>query len=1416
MTKQFLSESINYLDYIIFAVAPIGIITALVSTIRLCGSTALRAFVGRSQEGQGTVEAELCTSTSRDVCELFTRGGIQRVLGRPSILELVYLPSHEDSVRSPEEKAKAYPELFLSKEYFTENARMADSPWKELGWLPTRGRKAPMVAPNPNLSLNIGIRRPPNWILVTIAIVGLVLQIGVLALAGVGVWNLGWNLSEGGGSAARDYAPIMFIVGTTLLCTGMWGCAFLIGQTTQEVRFERKSDTTQGGKPRLVWVQPGPQVIGDQSFDSFAYVEDKNTINIWYSSRKALDKSFELYTYAAVLSTLIGYIVQFIGIRGMKAWVSLAQLGVTIIMSLLRGGLRTQRLGQDDNELDRMPDLVTGHELDWLAYRIAFEGKDSLRHTTWHVTAQHGKGVEGQHLPQRELEKSFVTIDKEMSNSPATAAGDQQNSVDSGSHGVGMEGLTLHVRSRLAHLTGLSDSAEGDHRYHQVWKDEHVNVRARARQLSSVFRTALSSKRSGGSAKNIDLRIFATTMDGSKSMTEPIILTLKAPPEFSQVGWRLDAAQLEAVLGLWLWTILLDRLGHETSDSREGGHTVSINTRSRGMQVGRIVSLGRDAPEWHNENDIQEEMDLWLGRSSVEFQQGVLTIYPSDAHGLATTFTGDEKEKKAFRVVAKEEGILISTSRGYLKGQQRFCGWTLAHQAIKADTRESFSANANSTKPDDNEATLSKYRFQYTQLPRNVPLLDLCSQELFVAMMMSLIDFEAEQLEPATFLESGDTLRLEHAIVSEFADAFVTAGLGTYSDALMCIVPALRKKISPLKPDTILSALMSAAQTYRRDSQWKRAETLLRFGYKRSNKQGVSPSHSAQALTALCELYRWALSMFTDTERNLGLDGIDWVVKTSVDLQKSDQQSKSIVDCYAEIARRFKSGQADEGRQPADARIKKTPLRLRFIRRPHETGTQFRLEENQEQLLDAIQKRNQTEALYQLCLLTPDCGDAASVPSSALSLAASNDWPNIVSILLELGASPNDADQSGRRAIYHCAELGHEACAKILLEYNASLEMTMSKRGESLMLLHAAAHNGHSGMVRLIMNTGSVEKNQIDDMKNTPLMVASSMGRSEVVQLLLNTPDVTIERADIPGSPLTCAAESGNVDVIRILLDTHSMDLERTGRYGRTPLLSAISNGHQEAAMLLIDRGANIEATDKKTGQRALARAVELQNVPLIRRLLEKGAKTDMKDNRQKTPLMDATSLICDTSRIKGGSQEARDRRIKEVHVCKEVADLLLEQHGDTEIQGEKGMTALAQAARTNNTESLQILLSRGADKESRDDKGRTPLMHAAKKEARDTLTRLLDAGCDVEAKDAKGKTALFHAMRSRDMIEKLVDRGADLEARDNQNETLLLKVQQERNATMAKFLIDKGADGEILGLSGNSVRYWVKDCGYL
>ncbi|TDZ18907.1 hypothetical protein Cob_v008195 [Colletotrichum orbiculare MAFF 240422] len=105
MTKQYLSESTTWCDYGIFAMGPIGILTTVVSKIRVCGYSWLKAFVGRSQEGAATAEAELCTSTSRDVCELCNHGGIARMLGRAKLLELVYVPSsHRCKSKGTEEE----------------------------------------------------------------------------------------------------------------------------------------------------------------------------------------------------------------------------------------------------------------------------------------------------------------------------------------------------------------------------------------------------------------------------------------------------------------------------------------------------------------------------------------------------------------------------------------------------------------------------------------------------------------------------------------------------------------------------------------------------------------------------------------------------------------------------------------------------------------------------------------------------------------------------------------------------------------------------------------------------------------------------------------------------------------------------------------------------------------------------------------------------------------------------------------------------------------------------------------------------------------------------------------------------------------------------------------------------------------
>lgn len=48
MTKQYLSESTTWCDYLIFTMGPIGILTTIISIIRCYSYLWLKAFVGRS------------------------------------------------------------------------------------------------------------------------------------------------------------------------------------------------------------------------------------------------------------------------------------------------------------------------------------------------------------------------------------------------------------------------------------------------------------------------------------------------------------------------------------------------------------------------------------------------------------------------------------------------------------------------------------------------------------------------------------------------------------------------------------------------------------------------------------------------------------------------------------------------------------------------------------------------------------------------------------------------------------------------------------------------------------------------------------------------------------------------------------------------------------------------------------------------------------------------------------------------------------------------------------------------------------------------------------------------------------------------------------------------------------------------
>lgn len=200
------------------------------------------------------------------------------------------------------------------------------------------------------------------------------------------------NASDARTSAARGYIPVMFIVGTVVMCAGIWSCAALIGQTTHEVQYKCRAPSSTP-ESRLLWLQPGRRIIGDQNFDSFAYLDNKNDpLLCRKSSRKDFGRKLQAYPFLTVSAVLVGYITQFISLRGMKAWVSTVQLGITIIMSAFQGFLHMQCLVSNDNKLGEMPDLVVGHELEWLAFGMVKQ--DLQNGSFWCITSQHKDATE--------------------------------------------------------------------------------------------------------------------------------------------------------------------------------------------------------------------------------------------------------------------------------------------------------------------------------------------------------------------------------------------------------------------------------------------------------------------------------------------------------------------------------------------------------------------------------------------------------------------------------------------------------------------------------------------------------------------------------------------------------------------------------------------------------------------------------------------------------------------------------------------------------------------------------------------------------------------------------------------------------------------------------------------------------------
>lgn len=340
-SKQFMSLSRGWADNIIFAVGPIGVLIIISDAIRVSGILYWLSFIGRARESSKTVELELLSSTSKDVCEIWEGhahdkyGKVVRQQDRKDI-EVILYDDESEEVYNLEQAVEK--ELLVPKDGETYFASLP-----------------------PNLGLNVGDELPSRLYTWLFALLALFLQAGVFVVEGVSTYRLGWAVE---GSA--HYGFPLTLSGTVLLCVGLSACSHVVESSTKKVEFiphENRENL------KLLWIQRG--LIQQSMTDKNGLAIERNTAEhetlkpIWVSKR--IDApGVAPWTHVGVILSALGWLMQVEGLRWMH-WITVVlQLVLTIVMIALRSFLRRGLSG-----IPRVTEIHDGHELDWLAMKIA-------------------------------------------------------------------------------------------------------------------------------------------------------------------------------------------------------------------------------------------------------------------------------------------------------------------------------------------------------------------------------------------------------------------------------------------------------------------------------------------------------------------------------------------------------------------------------------------------------------------------------------------------------------------------------------------------------------------------------------------------------------------------------------------------------------------------------------------------------------------------------------------------------------------------------------------------------------------------------------------------------------------------------------------------------------------------------------
>lgn len=240
---------------------------------------------------------------------------------------------------------------------------------------------------------------------------------------------------------------------------------------------------------------------------------------------------------------------------------------------------------------------------------------------------------------------------------------------------------------------------------------------------------------------------------------------------------------------------------------------------------------------------------------------------------------------------------------------------------------------------------------------------------------------------------------------------------------------------------------------------------------------------------------------------------------------------------------------------------------------------------------------------------------------SALKIAIEQDLSDIVKLLIDRGANPNNVlVEKYHSPLEIYAKRGNIELVNLLIQKAIAIRKFDEYCNKALIL---AASNGHKEVVKMLLENGA-DVSFVSNSGDTALMAAAWTGHKEVVVMLLeNGADVSIV-SKWGHTALALAAENGHEGVVRILL-AHGACVDAVNDISSTALMLAANSGHKEVVEALIENGADVNAVNK-SGNTALIVAASEGHEEVVGLLLEKGADVSAANSERKTALMLAAS----------------------------------------------------------------------------------------------------------------------------------------------------------------------------------------------